>query len=163
MTDEKTESEGLDLAVFVYGTLKPGGRYHRQYCDRALAQVVPAMTKGLLYDFPTWGYPAMVSGEGWVKGCLLLFKGEAAVCNSILQGLDRLEGVDDGPPNLEKAELTALYSDSYYRCQQSIFTLTREPLQSAWVYLMTSEQVRHYGGLIVASGDWPIPAGDTSR
>lgn len=164
-------AERSDLYVFVYGTLKPGGRYHQRYCGRALAQALPAVTKGRLYDFAQWGYPAMTAGEDWVQGYLLRFcdspqerlRQRANVCQEILQRLDSLEGILDSDVSMldgsvlkESISAVSVSNDSYQRCWQSIFTPSYEPLQSAWVYRMTADQVRHFGGVYLPSGNWPI-------
>ena len=143
--------DNAELSVFVYGTLKPGGRYHRRYCGRALAQVLPAMVKGRLYDFPQWGYPAMALGEDWVKGYLLIFCDSAAVCDEILQQLDILEGVVDHADSDGMA-----HDDSYQRDRELVFTLGHQPLQEAWIYRMKGDQIRGFGGVYLPDGDWPV-------
>ncbi|MGB3298637.1 MAG: gamma-glutamylcyclotransferase family protein [Phormidesmis sp.] len=145
-------SDVLELSVFVYGTLKPGGRYHQRYCSRALAQSLPAVVKGCLYDFPRWGYPAMTSGEDWVKGYLLVFCGTAAVCGDILRQLDTLEGVAVDANTHEPAQ-----NDGYQRCRQWVFAPNHQPLQKAWTYQMKREQICQFGGVYLSKGDWSIP------
>lgn len=57
-------------ALFVYGTLRPGGRYWANI-ERCIEQYDPAMIEGFqLWDLPD-GYPAIVSGNGRVFGDLL--------------------------------------------------------------------------------------------
>ncbi|WP_460171895.1 gamma-glutamylcyclotransferase family protein [Thermus sp. FJN-A] len=82
-------------AVFVYGTLKRGERNHplvRPYLHR----VLPGRVEGFrLYHFPPGGerpyaYPAMVPGEGRVRGEVLFLDPEA------LPLLDALEGEEYG-------------------------------------------------------------------
>lgn len=175
-------AKGAELFVFVYGTLKPGGRYHQRYCGKALAQALPAVTKGRLYSFTQWGYPAMTAGDDWVKGYLLTFYDTADVCSAVLKQLDDLEGVLDSDVSkldgsgldgsgLEESvpeksvsveaveaveSVESASDDSYQRCWQAIFTPSYEPLQSAWVYRMTADQVRQLGGVYLPSGEWPI-------
>ena len=48
------------VQVFVYGTLKRGGRYHT-YCVGGV-MTAEARVEGLLYDLPE-GYPAIVVPE----------------------------------------------------------------------------------------------------
>jgi gamma-glutamylcyclotransferase (GGCT)/AIG2-like uncharacterized protein YtfP len=50
--------EPSHLRVFVYGTLKQGGRNHPAYC-RGILAVEPARVLGQLYDLPA-GYPMLV-------------------------------------------------------------------------------------------------------
>ena len=52
------------VQVFVYGTLKRGGRYHASYC-RGGVMTGEARVEGLLYDLPQ-GYPALVVPEASV-------------------------------------------------------------------------------------------------
>ncbi len=149
-------SEGIaensaELSVFVYGTLKPGGRYHRRYCSRALAQVLPAMVKGCLYNFPQWGYPAMALGEDWVKGYLLIFRNSVAVCDDVLRQLDTLEGVVDRADSDDIAG-----DDSYQRDRELVFKLDHQPLQAAWIYRMKEDQIRGFEGVYLPDGDWPV-------
>lgn len=145
-------SDVSELSVFVYGTLKPGGRYHQRYCCRALARSLPAVVKGCLYDFPQWGYPAMMPGEDWVKGYLLVFRDTTAVCGDVLRRLDTLEGVTVNANIHETA-----HDDNYQRCRQWVFTLDHQPLQKAWIYQMKRDQIHQFGGVYLPSGDWPIP------
>jgi gamma-glutamylcyclotransferase (GGCT)/AIG2-like uncharacterized protein YtfP len=56
-------SDDLSVPVFVYGTLKRGGRYHA-YCRGGL-MVAEARVEGVLYDLPE-GYPAIVLPEATV-------------------------------------------------------------------------------------------------
>jgi gamma-glutamylcyclotransferase (GGCT)/AIG2-like uncharacterized protein YtfP len=43
------------IDVFVYGTLRPGGRYHDRYC-RGVVAIEPATARGRLEHLPA-GYP----------------------------------------------------------------------------------------------------------
>lgn len=134
-----------ELRVFVYGTLMPGDRYHREYCGDYLTNAIPAAVRGQLYDFPQLGYPAMTAGHDWVKGYLLAFRQSAATCKDILRRLDALEGyVSDA----------AIADGDYQRLQVPIFTPEREPLQMAWVYQMSAEQVHQQRGVYLPGGDW---------
>ncbi|EDX84667.1 hypothetical protein S7335_2364 [Synechococcus sp. PCC 7335] len=134
-----------DLAVFVYGTLKPGGRFHVRFCGMYLTEAIPAMVKGRLYSFPRLGYPAMTVGNDWVKGSLLRFVQPPETCADILQGLDRLEGYS---PNRSDFE------NEYLRCEMTAFDLAQQPLQTAWSYVMSEEGVRSRGGIYLPNGDW---------
>ena len=138
-----------ELSVFVYGTLKPGGRFHRRYCAEFLTAARPALVKGELYDFPQLGYPALTPGDDWVQGYLLKFCQTAAVCADILRRLDALEGyVAD--------KVTDGENDDYERCQLPIFDPDHVPLQTAWVYRMSRQQVRQQRGICLPEGNWPV-------
>lgn len=57
-------------ALFVYGTLRPGGRYWANIAEE-IEQYTPAMVSGFdLYHLSN-GYPAMVDGDSEVFGDLL--------------------------------------------------------------------------------------------
>ncbi len=135
-----------ELYVFVYGTLKPGGRYHERYCGVYSPVIVPAVVRGQLFDFPHFGYPAMTIGESWVKGCLLIFSQPSRLCSDILSRLDWLEGYRA----VESAE------NDYERSQLDIFDLNYQRLRSAWVYRMSVPLVLARGGILVPGGNWPI-------
>ena len=129
----------LNLKVFVYGTLKPGEANYDRYCQGWATSQQQAYTRGILYDLP-FGYPAMTEGENKVKGVLLTFKD----C-SVLNNLDMLEDYQpDRSPDLNE----------YYRCLVPIYSLSDRPLDKAWAYFMTPEQIQKYGGKIVKSNWW---------
>ncbi|MGB3670816.1 MAG: gamma-glutamylcyclotransferase family protein [Phormidesmis sp.] len=135
-----------ELCVFVYGTLKPGGRYYERYCGAYSPKAVQAAVRGRLFDFPHLGYPAITDGDSWVKGYLLIFSQPPRLCSDILRQLDRLEGYQ----SVRSAE------NDYERSQLDIFDLGYQRLQQAWVYRMSVSLVRAQGGVLVPDGDWPI-------
>jgi len=69
--------------VFVYGTLMPGESNYRQIEDFVI-DYKPGTIDGVLVDLGA--YPALVPGEGYVKGIMLRVKQEA------LEITDRIEG-----------------------------------------------------------------------
>lgn len=135
------------IDVFVYGTLKPGGTYHRQFCVPYLKKAEPAQVRGLLYDLPTLGYPAMTVGDRWVKGHLLTLDDGA------LSGLDYLEGYE---PNGAEA-FRADYDDSdesYIRQRTLVFDLAGQPLGEAWVYIICELPAE---AVFLPDGNWILP------
>lgn len=132
------------LKVFVYGTLKPGGRYHRQYCAADLVTAIPALTHGQLYDFPQLGYPGMTPGPDWVQGHLLTFRSE--------QVLVDLDGLEDYDPTRPMAE------NEYWREEVKVFDLNYQTLGMAWAYFMDEARSRALGGVYLADGNWPVDA-----
>jgi gamma-glutamylcyclotransferase (GGCT)/AIG2-like uncharacterized protein YtfP len=52
------------LRLFVYGTLKRGGRYHDRYCSGARS-IETASVRGRVYQLPE-GYPVLVVPEGTI-------------------------------------------------------------------------------------------------
>ncbi|MEO1403593.1 MAG: gamma-glutamylcyclotransferase [Cyanobacteria bacterium J06635_1] len=130
------------IKVFVYGTLKPGGHYHQEYCGEGLVSAIPALTRGQLFDFPHLGYPGMTPGTDWVQGYLLTFCSEA-----VLVGLDALEDYDPTRPRAE---------NEYWRERVVIFDLDYQKLELAWAYFMDTDRVRAMQGIYLANGDWPV-------
>lgn len=112
---------GSLVRVFVYGTLKPGGRYHQKFCAQYLVAVCSGQIRGQLYDLPDRGYPAAVWGDGWVQGYLLTLRCQA------LAGLDWLEGYS-----------STATANEYERCQTEVFDPQKNSLGQAWVYVMTA-------------------------
>jgi gamma-glutamylcyclotransferase (GGCT)/AIG2-like uncharacterized protein YtfP len=130
--------------VFVYGTLKPGGRYHRAYCGGFAFEIEKAATYGQLFDFPELGYPgAIENSDHSIQGCLISFK---HFPDEVLPKLDKLEGFD---PNRPAGQ------NEYYRKQVQVFSpqghiLTNE----AWCYFMTHPTISRLKGIPVPDGNW---------
>jgi gamma-glutamylcyclotransferase (GGCT)/AIG2-like uncharacterized protein YtfP len=128
--------------VFVYGTLKPGGRYWPRFCEGKVSQVVPAKVRGELYDLHV-GYPGVVfRGKGWVEGYLLSFPKEA----DFLQ-LDRLEGYEPGR-DVSKNE--------YNRLKMPCFSLDGASLGDVWAYEITDVMLKHHKGTRIDGGNWVV-------
>jgi gamma-glutamylcyclotransferase (GGCT)/AIG2-like uncharacterized protein YtfP len=63
--------EGDPQRIFVYGSLMEGFfNYEKTFLGHVLTRT-PARVRGVLYHQTRKGYPAMIPGEGWVKGELL--------------------------------------------------------------------------------------------
>ncbi len=134
--------------LFVYGTLKPGFMYYRQYCAGRVVAQRPAIAYGELYALPM-GYPAMTSGrataeayseESIVHGYVLSFENDA-----ILLELDHLEGYD---PQAASAD------NDYNREWITVYTPDRQSLGMVWAYLMVPETIQHHGGTRLLAGVW---------
>lgn len=77
------------MLLFVYGTLKQGGKYHC-YLGEAALVAEHATAKGTLYD-SGMGYPAMaVSEEGEIRGEVY------DIPEELWPAIDDLEGYTDG-------------------------------------------------------------------
>ena len=63
MTPVVTSPASL-LRLFVYGTLKRGGRFHERYCKGVLS-IEPASVRGRMQQLPQ-GYPVLVVPEGTI-------------------------------------------------------------------------------------------------
>jgi gamma-glutamylcyclotransferase (GGCT)/AIG2-like uncharacterized protein YtfP len=129
----------LPIAVFVYGTLKPGGFYFSQYCEGRVVECCEAIAQGDLFDLPI-GYPAMTAGNGWVQGYVLTFNDP-----TVLIELDELEGYDPSCPATE---------NEYQRQEIDVFDRQQRPLGRAWVYMMLLARVQQSGGVWLPGGEW---------
>ncbi|MTF39404.1 gamma-glutamylcyclotransferase family protein [Cyanobacterium aponinum] len=127
------------LKVFVYGTLKPSGKYYKIYCQGKTINEVKCWTKGKLYDLPL-GYPAMTEGEEKVYGYLLSFASFKHLSN-----LDKLEGytgIDNSPLNEYERRKITVYNDD------------NQPIDEAWCYFMNDSAIASLNGVFLPSGWW---------
>jgi gamma-glutamylcyclotransferase (GGCT)/AIG2-like uncharacterized protein YtfP len=134
----------MDLRVFVYGTLKPGGYYWPRYAEGKVAAHQPARVRGLLYHLHP-GYPGLAEGEGWARGVLLTLKDESA-----LRGMDELEGYAPDRPAPE---------NDYQRHRVECWDEAGRSLGEVWVYLMLPDKIRELGGVPVEGETWNDPRG----
>jgi gamma-glutamylcyclotransferase (GGCT)/AIG2-like uncharacterized protein YtfP len=121
--------------VFVYGTLKPGGRnYH---LAKGVTHAEPAYLDGFeLLHFEPEGYPAIVPGSGRVYGVVLTFADIALA----LPPLDVLEGLHLSPPEYARVGVTA-----------------RPSGKTVWTYVYVNQLRLAASGISrVAGGDWPL-------
>ena len=137
--EEKTQ-------VFVYGTLKPGGRYHESYCGGFRFDVRNARIMGQLYDFPNLGYPGAVeTSDSWIHGVVLTFHHPE---HEVLPHLDELEDYDPRRPH---------HLNEYYRTVVPVFdSKNQEPVAFAWSYFMARDTVEGQGGVPLEDGYWHI-------
>jgi gamma-glutamylcyclotransferase (GGCT)/AIG2-like uncharacterized protein YtfP len=127
------------LRVFVYGTLKPGQTNYARYCGDRVLHSQEAQVQGKLFDL-LLGYPAMTTGEDWVKGYLLCFHDQA-----ILQELDELEDYSCDRDPIE---------NEYDRRWVEVFDLQLSSLGKAWTYFMEPEKISDFGGVWLPQGHW---------
>ena len=144
----------MTLNVFVYGTLKPGGRYHAAYCREHLLEAVPAIAPGILYHLPhPHHYPAMTQGDRPVRGFLLRFSN-----NTVLSKLDALEDYDPNratKDNLyDRRLITTQITPPLPNTNSSVPTQKEAQTVLAWAYFMESDTVRALGGIQVESNNW---------
>jgi gamma-glutamylcyclotransferase (GGCT)/AIG2-like uncharacterized protein YtfP len=131
----------MQLPLFVYGTLRPGGeRYH--LVESYLAAVQPAEMAGLqLWDLGL--YPMAIEGMGRVRGDLLALDPEHY--EPVLARLDRVESVDPENPTQP--------GGLYWRARRTVILPgCGGPLPEAWVYLGTADRAMR--GRRIQSGDW---------
>jgi gamma-glutamylcyclotransferase (GGCT)/AIG2-like uncharacterized protein YtfP len=134
--------------LFVYGTLRSGGRNHG-WIRRTLPEgSTLAYCPGRLFQLPGQGYPAMVPapepqpgppGPGWIVGEFIGYEDDQALENAV-QDLDPLEDVDGG---LFQRRLSLVVLDSGHR-------------YTAWVYVFPEERLPRLerDALELPAGDW---------
>jgi gamma-glutamylcyclotransferase (GGCT)/AIG2-like uncharacterized protein YtfP len=130
------EADGL----FVYGSLRAGGRGHGWVQRTAPVGLTPARAQGRLFHLPAAGFPAMVPGPGaWVLGEFIGYEDEAALA-SALQDLDQVEDVEGG---LFQRQLLPVWLDSGH-CYQ------------AWAYVFPADRLPQLEreGVELLGGDW---------
>ncbi|HIK10613.1 MAG TPA: gamma-glutamylcyclotransferase [Oscillatoriaceae cyanobacterium M33_DOE_052] len=126
--------------VFVYGTLKPGERYHHSYCSGLVISNQPANARGKLYHLKKRGYPAMTEGEDKVRGFVLSFPESA-----ILLKMDELENYKPGRSPEE---------NEYDRRQIEVFHPLGDSMGLVWAYVMSPKLVRELDGVDMPDGWW---------
>ena len=121
--------------LFTYGTLKRGFQNHHRIFSDYDRKITPAWTYGKLYDL---GYfPALTDGNNKVYGELIEFDNPA-----ILKRVDYLEGFRcvNHPHNYYERRMVDVFMGS--------------DTVNAWMYFLSEEQVKRYGGKIIVSGKW---------
>lgn len=133
--------------VFVYGTLKPGEVNHK-ICEGYVVDSQPAIAQGKLYHLP-FGYPAMtLTGTDAIHGFILSF-----VDVEILNILDEFEQHE--PEVFTRfAPEQSLAANQYQRELIKVSIPKSSSVETAWGYVMTSEQIRRLSGIPVANGHW---------
>ncbi|WP_205571335.1 gamma-glutamylcyclotransferase family protein [Streptomyces sp. YIM 130001] len=143
------DGSGPRLPFFVYGTLRPGGRYHDAYLNGHLLAEEPGLLQDtLLYEGPGYPYAVRTPSAGPVRGSLITPL--PAHYARVLDALDHLEGYRPGSPD-----------HLYDRVPLDVL---REPAPSrnalpqavrAWVYVAPAGLAAR----LRASGT-PLPGGD---
>ena len=124
--------------IFVYGTLKPGGRNY--FLAQSVIHTEDAYLDGYtLLHFEPEGYPAMVPssvpGENRVYGIVLTF----ADFGAALPELDALEGLHLTPPEYERVLVTVGPSG-----------------ETVWTYVYINQtRLAGAGVTPVVGGNWP--------
>ncbi|MGE5702749.1 MAG: gamma-glutamylcyclotransferase [Clostridia bacterium] len=126
--------------VFVYGTLCQGQKYHHIIKPYA-KQIQRATVRGVLYDLPERGYPALVAGEAIVAGELV----ELQNVTEALRHLDELEDYEENGTNNE-----------YERIVVNAHTQSGEE-QECYLYVYPDNRLDwlQQNGIVVPGGDWP--------
>lgn len=121
--------------VFVYGTLRDGASNHFRMGDarKVGSGTIPGELR-VIRDNPGFIYPALVAGEGEVRGEVY------GVGEDLLEGLDRFEGID---PDVES-------EDEYMRVKISVKLEGGEEME-AWVWAWAGDAGE---AETIAGGDW---------
>jgi len=121
--------------VFVYGTLKPGLRYHHVAQQGGKFRFEEAYLEGFdLYHLSPENYPALRRGSGRVHGYCFQYE----QIHKALEYLDELEGLHLSPPEYERVEVMA------YPAEKKV-----------WVYLfLNEERLKEKTALKLESGIW---------
>jgi gamma-glutamylcyclotransferase (GGCT)/AIG2-like uncharacterized protein YtfP len=131
------------IKVFVYGTLKPDGKYYPIHCLGKTFQEIKCWTMGRLYALPL-GYPAMILGtsgsDDRVYGYLLSFASEKDLAN-----LDKLEGYS----GISNSTL-----NEYERTKIIVYNEANQAIEGVWTYFMTPEKVKALKGVYLPCGQW---------
>lgn len=134
--------------LFVYGSLREGGR-HRTWLERTAPQGwTQAHAPGRLFHLPAEGYPAMVEGPepeapppgpGWVAGEFVGYEGDEDL-GQALADLDALEDVEGGL--YERRILPVLLANGHR--------------YHAWTYLFPEDRLPtlEKAAVELQSGDW---------
>jgi len=131
------------IRVFVYGTLKPDGKYYQMYCRGKTLEELKCWTIGRLYALPL-GYPAMILAkpptDDRVYGYLLSFASPKDLDN-----LDELEGYSGIPHS---------HLNEYDRAKIIVYDEANQAIDKVWTYFMTPEKVKSLKGIYLPCGQW---------
>jgi gamma-glutamylcyclotransferase (GGCT)/AIG2-like uncharacterized protein YtfP len=133
----------VSLPFFVYGTLRPGRRYHDAFLRGRTRTEEPARLEGaVLYEGP--GYPYAVEDPGGtVHGELVTAVPEAYA--ELLLALDRLEEYVPGDPR-----------NLYDRVERAVTRAADGRPVRAWVYVAAPAVAARLraGGEPIEGGEW---------
>ncbi|MFO8027172.1 MAG: gamma-glutamylcyclotransferase family protein [Opitutales bacterium] len=176
----RTKMNLSELSVFVYGTLKPGGRYWPEFCEGKVGEPIPAKIRGALYDLHV-GYPGLWLGEPNFASTTqaealpitssrpgrsrplpsarpgrsrALPRGEWALGYVLAfereEDFLRLDGLEGYHPDLPYSE------NEYIRKKVSAYSMEGDPLGEVWAYEITEHVMERCRGTLIVDGDWPV-------
>lgn len=132
-------STGRCHKFFVYGTLKKGGYFAREF-DHIRKSNKPAKLKGFsLYSLGQ--FPAVWPGDGEVIGELHEYDEEH--CEYVLRRIDRIEGFDGTQHSF------------YFRREIEVETEDGE-IELAYVYVLNNARFPGISARKIASGIWDV-------
>ena len=139
----------IDLQLFVYGSLVPGGEYWGRFCEGKVVARRKARVWGRLFRSRE-GYLALALAEErsalsferlpvWIPGWVLTLRDGAA-----LRAIDGLEGYAEG-----RAEEKNDYQRVRVACYAPGGEAEPEALGEAWCYVMTAGQLTRAGAATI--------------
>lgn len=126
------------LPIFVYGTLRPGGKNYLHFLAGRTVDEVTATAEGQLYFVADGGYPYVEPGPGLVSGELIYL--DPHHYEETLQAVDELEEYD---PDNEAHSV-------YLRRSTTVFLADGNPA-AAWIYYWNCPSIT---GIRISSGDF---------
>jgi len=116
------------VKLFVYGSLMDGFFNHKKFLEGKVISSVPGRVQGSLYHQNRKGYPAIVPGEGWVKGELL----EVENYDSTILLCDEIENYKSPghPDNEYERRTSAIKLENCKTCSAQVYWYARNDLGS---------------------------------
>lgn len=126
--------------IFVYGSLMRDFYNFNKALSGKVLSSAPARVKGTLYHLVEEGYPALVSGDGWVYGELIQLKN----FKDTVVHLDQIENYYPDNANNE-----------YERLITPVQVIETGSEEQAYVYWYSCEEnIRENAVILVEDGDW---------
>ncbi|MCX7921496.1 MAG: gamma-glutamylcyclotransferase [Clostridia bacterium] len=123
------------MLVMVYGTLMMGFENHKVIKESMF--ISKAKTRGKLYHLP-YGYPAIIEGDGWVKGEVY------QVDETTLRALDLLEDYTYGA------------ADNEYNRVMVQALLDSDTVSDVFIYMYANVSKVATVGIPISNGDWAL-------
>lgn len=138
-------SESKLNRVFVYGTLKPGLRYHGVAQRGGKFAAEEASIQGFdLHHLSPENYPAITEGIGRVHGWCFTYED----IDFAMPFLDELEGVDSDPPHYIRIKTQAFLKNASEGSDDS-------PPLMTWVYVFQDlARCAHVSATLIPEGVW---------
>ncbi|SHH89394.1 Uncharacterized conserved protein YtfP, gamma-glutamylcyclotransferase (GGCT)/AIG2-like family [Caloranaerobacter azorensis DSM 13643] len=128
--------------LFVYGSLMEGFFNYDSYLKGKILERKIARTRGKLYHLVDKGYPAMIDGEDYVYGELILIKD----FYKVLKQLDRLENFFGNNNN----------NNEYNRVVKNVEVLDDNTIRKAYVYMYNCKDIKRLidKNIYIPYGNW---------
>lgn len=126
-------------SIFVYGTLMKGFDNHEKFLSDYITEQKKGWMKGKLYHLP-YGYPAVIEGEGIVRGEIYYLRN----IEDVLPKLDWLEDFNQAGTN-----------EMYIRLKQKVQD-ENNSISLCYVYFWSPKRINELlnTGVYIEDGDW---------